>query len=897
MHDITFQINYHTTWGQKVVVVGNLPELGEWKYEAALGLEHTGEGNWTGNVSLQNAANLQYHYAVLDEYGQVNDVEWRRDRRVCQLDLTLSSIWIRDAWTIRHHPENVLYNTAFLGVLFRQPSFPAIDKVGVRRLVFQISVPRVEQGCQLCLLGNLPELGGWDPASPVLMNNADYPKWQGQISIPARAIVEYKYGLYDTSLGKVIQLEEGGNRMINTYPWQEFDQVTISDNYFRYPDEGWKGTGIAVPVFSLRTKSSFGVGSFSDLKNLIDWSTKLGVKMVQILPVNDTMATGTWLDSSPYSAISVFALHPLYLDVTKINGFANSVDVSEFEERQKKLNDLAEVDYDQVIKWKLSYTRQIFQKEKNRFEKSRSFEKFKSDNKYWLAAYTAFSHLRDRFKSIDFEKWDDLFALFSPSTIEELLGNAVAREECLFYAFLQFYLDRQLREAKEYAQEKGVILKGDIAIGVFRYSADTWTHRDQFYLNRQAGAPPDAFSQLGQNWGLPPYDWAQMAKDNYRWWRQRLLHFAKYFDAYRVDHILGFFRLWQIPTQQVQGLLGFFSPALPVTLDEFKQRNIGFDRVRFCEPYITGKILRQLFGGDVEKIKKRFFIETEKSRYRFKNSYDTQYKITKYLAKKNNEILQPYKDMLLSLHAEVLFIEEHAERGKVFHPRIDFQNTFSFRALQKATRDKLNELYYDYFYHRQETYWEQLGRLKLPVLREASDMLICGEDLGMIPQCVPKVMQDLDILTLEIERMPKVPGRSYAMRQDIPYDSVASTSSHDMLPLRAWWEQLNHKQKEEYYDKVLGLEGTPPQTCNSQLAKIIIGRHLGWPSIWVVLPVQDILALSDKLKLADPMQERINIPGVTRHYWRYRMHLDLEELTENDDFNQPFREMLKEYGR
>jgi 4-alpha-glucanotransferase len=176
-------------------------------------------------------------------------------------------------------------------------------------------------------------------------------------------------------------------------------------------------------------------------------------------------------------------------------------------------------------------------------------------------------------------------------------------------------------------------------------------------------------------------------------------------------------------------------------------------------------------------------------------------------------------------------------------------------------------------------------------------MLICGEDLGMIPQCVPKVMKDLDILTLEIQRMPKLPGRVFARSEDIPYLSVASTSSHDMLPLRAWWEQLDDTQRENYYQEELDLEGKPPSKCDNALAQMVVTQHLAWPSIWVVLPLQDILALSDKLRLADPMQERINIPGDTHHYWQYRMHLDLDDLLQEDEFNRQILEMINKAQR
>ncbi|NND31378.1 MAG: 4-alpha-glucanotransferase, partial [Saprospiraceae bacterium] len=745
----------------------------------------------------------------------------------------------------------------------------------------------------LCILGNIPQLGSWDTKNPKLLDNADFPIWNAGITMPGRSVIEYKYGLFDSHKGEVIELEAGSNRTVSTFSLQDVDLAVITDANFRRSGSMWKGAGIALPVFSIRTSSSFGVGSFSDLHALIDWVQAIGMMMVQILPVNDTMATKSWLDSSPYSAISVFALHPLYLDLTLMPGF-DSIDQELYHQKQVALNALSALDYEMVLHSKMSFARQIFTAQKQQLKKDGDFVKFREEHIGWLNAYVSFCVLRDRFNSPNFNNWNN-FDRYSQAIYDELSNDPDYSAEIRFYEFLQFHLDNQFRRVRSYAREMGVVLKGDIAIGVLPYSADAWANPDLFYLDRQAGAPPDPFSSSGQNWGLPPYNWDAMARDGYQWWQDRLRHFARYFDAYRIDHILGFFRLWQIPSNQVQGLLGFFSPAIPVTRSEFITREITFDAERFCEPFITEASFESLPAEDAAILKQKFFKKPRGNFFQFKSQYNSQKKITAFFKKDNHAISRKFEIFLLQLHTEVLFIKELANGEVVFHPRINLQHTQSFKALDQATQRKLVDLHNDYFYHRQEEHWRELGLLKLPVIKAASDMLMCGEDLGMIPKCVPEVMQQLDILTLEIERMSKRPETEFVQPQDVPYFSVGSTSSHDMLPLRAWWNSLGDDTRNLYYRDQLWQEGLPPETYSSDLARMIIEKHLDWPCMWMVFPIQDIFALHEQLRVSDPLDERINVPGDTNHYWQYRIPVNIEKLNDFEEFNTLLDFLVKKY--
>ena len=240
----------------------------------------------------------------------------------------------------------------------------------------------------------------------------------------------------------------------------------------------------------------------------------------------------------------------------------------------------------------------------------------------------------------------------------------------------------------------------------------------------------------------------------------------------------------------------------------------------------------------------------------------------------------------------MLLFEVPGSNGEAYHPRIDFLKISSFLELDDDTRHRLEDLYNDYFYHRQEDFWREEALRKLPAIKRATNMLICGEDLGMVPACVPGVMHDLGFLTLEIQRMSKNPQTEFLQSADIPYWSVCSPSTHDMSPLRLWWEECDEGQRQRFYNQELGQSGIAPAGLEPYLAQGILQQHLNYPGMWVVFPMQDILAISWELRSSDPAEERINVPANPQHYWRYRLHLTLEDLIAANDFNVGFGKLV-----
>lgn len=900
---ISFHIHYHTDWGQRVVVTGSLPGLGNRVLADALRLEHIGNGNWVQTIEQEGPVDsFEYKYVLTDDFLNVLDEDWGAERKVAIPGRLPSRIALKDTWRSKFHPENTLYTSAFESVIFRHegglPEIPQTPANGTPVVRFRINVPRIEPGLQLCVLGNDPALGNWDLANPFMLGSGGFPMWSGEVAIKPLSAVEYKYGLYDPAERKVIMLEKGPNRLLDWDVLPAKNEIlVVTDEYFDHPPGLWKGTGVAVPVFSLRSKEDFGVGEFTDLRLLVDWARKVKFRMVQILPINDTSATHSWVDSYPYACISVFALHPLYLNVQKLDRSGKIIDQKLYEKERLRLNALNKVDYEEVMRLKLKYARQVFDVQKAEFLQSESFQAFMNESQHWLKSYALFCYLRDKFGTADFNQWGK-YRRFSASMLEkETAPDAGHFDKIAFYYFLQYHLDQQLRDAAGYARENGIVLKGDIPIGIYRYSVDAWTSPQLFNMDGQSGAPPDPFSEIGQNWGFPTYDWAEMAKDGYQWWQNRLRQLSRYFDAFRIDHILGFFRIWEIPLEQIEGTMGYFNPAIPVSLGEFEERGIRFDIERYCKPYITVEWLNKIFGEDALFVSQTFLEKASTGNYHFKEKYNTQRKVAAFFEDSAHHEYIRLKDHLLKLISNVLFFEVPGSAGQAFHPRIDFKKTFSFQQLGEGTRRKLEDLYNDYFYHKQEEFWRTQAMTKLPAIRNATNMLICGEDLGMVPDCVPGVMRDLGILSLEIQRMSKNPATEFLQAGDIPYLSVCSPSTHDMPPLRLWWEESDHDQLQRFYNRELELDGIAPEHCETYVVERVILQHLNFPGMWTVFPIQDLLALSGKLRREDLTEERINVPANPQHYWQYRLHLNLEQLMQEDDFNKKLIELMQSTGR
>lgn len=894
--NIHFYVRFHTEPGQYLQVYTNLKASG-----SAQGnihdMDYLNNEFWKLSLPVDPTedSTCRYAYQLVTKDGEAVK-EWGDDR-IIEIDKTdPDDIQVIDTWNHAGEYENAFYTAPFIQVLLPKHAHKKGKPAKKHSHTFKVKAPLLHKNEVICMMGSGPSLGEWNTDDPILFHLSGN-WWTAHFDLPKEGFpLTYKYGVYNTKSNSFVRFEQGNNRsLFGDAPRHQ--QTIVHDGFAYLENNTWKGAGLAIPVFSLRTKRSFGIGEFTDLEVLADWASSVDMKLIQILPINDTTATNTWTDSYPYAAISAFALHPIYVNVSEAAGKKHADLLKPFKQKQRELNALPVVDYEQVLSSKLDIMRQLYELQKSDFESDKAYTEFFDQNKYWLIPYAAFCYLRDKHGSADFTKWKQ-HRVYDQQSIEKFVSPSLKHHDQIrFHYFLQYHLHRQLKAATTYAHKQGIIVKGDIPIGIYRYSCDAWMAPDLYHMDQQAGAPPDDFAIKGQNWGFPTYNWAKMQEDGFSWWKQRFAQMSAYFDAFRIDHILGFFRIWSIPLDSVEGIMGHFSPALPVAASEFQQRNIWFDYNRYTKPYITEQMIWEKFGSLTLGVKNTFLEPTGYGQYNFLEAFDTQRKIETWFnqqeASAENDLI---RQGLYDLHSNVILFEVEGSGRQLFHFRFGIESTASFQALEWDTKQGLKELYVNYFFRRQDGFWMKEALEKLPALKASTNMLICGEDLGMVPACVPDVMKQLGILSLEIQRMPKDPAREFFHPNDAPYLSVVTPSTHDMSTIRGWWEE-DREKTQRFFNHELGQWGEAPIYCEAWINKSIVIQHLYSPAMWSIFQLQDLFGIDEKIRRANAAEERINIPSVSRHYWQYRMHLTLEELMEEKSFNHELREYIKASGR
>jgi 4-alpha-glucanotransferase len=893
---IHFYLRFSTKQGQDLYICGNIPELGFQNklITQPVAMQYKNQDFWELTIDLASMPTdpVQYGYELKLEDGSIVH-EWGNDRAF-RLSSRHDDIQIFDTWNHAGEYENAFYTAPFQEILLPQPSRKSGRKSPKSFThIFKIKAPLLHSNEAVCISGNGTAFGEWSMADPLILKK-DKNWWTIELDLTdIHSPRHYKYGVYDMKHKSLVQFENGPNR---TFPGEALEgQLTIvHDGFIHLPNSTWKGAGVSIPVFSLRSRESMGTGEFSDLRLLVDWALKAGIKLIQILPVNDTSATGTWIDSYPYSAISAFALHPLYLNLNEMAGKKNASLVKPLKKIQKQLNALPDLDYEVVMQTKIAAVKDIFAAVKDEFADDPDFKNFFDSNKSWLVPYAAFCFLKDANGTADFRSWKT-YGRYTKLAVDKLTSpQSKQYEEISFYYFVQYHLHRQLKKSVLYAHENGIIIKGDIPIGVYRYSCDAWVSPELFHLDLQAGAPPDPFAVKGQNWGFPTYNWERMARDSFQWWKNRFSQMAIYFDAFRIDHILGFFRIWSIPISQTDGIMGHFELAIPVHRVEFDERNMYFDFERYTKPFINEAVLWEFFGPDAERVKPLYFEEINQGRFGLKDFVSTQRKIADYFENNSTEVKS--RDALMDLVSNVILFEIEGSGQKQFHFRFSMEETSSFRYLDWHLQNQLRDLYINYFFRRQDGFWRKEAMKKLPLLKRSTNMLVCGEDLGMVPACVPDVMKQTGILSLEIQRMPKDITREFFNPAMAPYLSVVTPSTHDMSTIRGWWEE-DRAKTQKFFNEELGQWGDAPYFCDAWINRAILQQHLHSPAMWSIFQLQDLLGMDENIRRENPNDERINVPAISNYYWRYRMHIYLEDLVKAKPYNEQLREMVKSSGR
>ena len=889
---LTFRIEYRTAWGEMLgaTLCGN---------DNQPIMLSTGDGiRWEGSAEMTDAPAgipISYRYGVYRdgqcirrESGTMPHIFCPGKKRNCH--------YILDDFWKDLPQESYLYSSAFSGDYQSANSIKTMAPADCS-ITFRALCPCLHhKHQQLGICGRGAALGNWDCKQTVLMEEIQANEWTVTLNAASLEFpLEYKFVACNADTKEVEEWEAHNNRLLCIDGMKKGEIYLTPESEVRFTSSARKVAGTAIPVFSLRSEGSFGVGDFGDLKKLIDWAVSTHQQAIQILPINDTTITNTWMDSYPYNSISIYAFHPMYIDLRQLGKLKDKEALAFYEEKRKELNALPQIDYESVNNTKRGYLISMYQQTGKKVLASAEFKKFFKENEHWLLPYAAFSYLRDQYGTPNFSQWPEHNEYHADEIAAMCIPESDCYEEIAFYYYIQYNLHIQLLDAGNYAREKGIIFKGDIPIGISRNSVEAWIEPYYFNMNGQAGAPPDAFSTNGQNWGFPTYNWDVMEKDDYQWWQKRFRKMAEYFTAYRIDHILGFFRIWEIPSHSVHGLLGQFVPALPMSVDEIQSYGLTFQKDFMTKPFINENILNRIFGEKADRVKETFVQHCHDDIYEMRSEFDTQRKVEAYFAERKDEESRNICEGLYTLISNVLFVPDR-KHPSMYHPRIAVQNDFIFEVLSPEEKEVFNRLYNHYYYQRHNQFWYQEAMKKLPILTQSTSMLVCGEDLGMVPDCVPWVMEQLQILSLEIQRMPKNPQHEFGHVWEYPYRSVCTISTHDMATLRGWWEE-DYEQTCRYYNQVLGHWGEVPTAAPGWVCEEIVRNHLECPSLLCILSFQDWLSMDEEIRYPNVDAERINVPANPRQYWRYRMHLTLEELMKSNKFNEKMKEMIDAAGR
>ena len=892
--DLKFNIDYKTRFGEELVL--NIVNEGS---EAKYRMITTDGERWTYKLSLpaQKCQPAITYYYEVERGGRSVRHEWTTIRHTLELTAVHGAHYtVFDRWS--DIPEDsYLYSSAFTDCI-RGRKLEVLQPSSYRSTVrLVVRAPQLRGDDRLAVIGKGDGLGNWDTAKALLMTEHHFNEWVVDLDATqfTEGKIEFKFIALNTKNQQSSVWEAGYNRTIELPQIEQREVVVYNLDQAFFPLYDVRLAGMLVPVFSLRSEGSFGVGDFGDLKKMVDLVCETGQRVLQILPVNDTTTTYSWTDSYPYSCISIFAIHPQYADLRQLPALTNAKQRNDFEALRQQLNALPQIDYEQVNNAKITYLRLLFSQEGSKVLSSKDFKEFLEEAGQWLVPYAQYCVLRDKYGTACFEQWPDHNTWNEADRAALLNARSSQYREASFWYYVQFVLHTQLLDAHQYARKSHVVLKGDIPIGVSRYGCDVWTEPRYFNLNGQAGAPPDDFSVNGQNWGFPTYNWDEMLKDGCQWWIRRFQNMAQYFDAYRIDHVLGFFRIWEIPVNAVHGLLGQFQPALGMTREEIESYGLPFHEHQFCEPFIADWVIERVFHERADEVKTKYLDHAHDDIWKMKAEYDTQRKVEKAFEGVTEQRELNLRDGLYSLISNVLFVRDHKEEGK-YHPRISAQFNFTYEALYDADKASFNRLYNDYFYRRNNQFWYDEAMKKLPVLVQATRMLVCAEDLGMVPDCVSWVMNELRVLSLEIQSMPKDPHVRFGHLGRNPYRSVCTFSTHDMATLRQWWDE-DASRTQDYFNSMLYHEGNAPHPLPGWLARDVVSRQLASPSMLCVLSIQDWLAMDERIRLNDADAERINIPANPHHYWRYRMHINIENLMADKSFTENIRNLIVQNGR
>lgn len=861
---IRFRVKLQAEFGTELFLIGDCKELGNWQTKGSQQLFFDKQTNsWFGDVCFpltSTSRTIQYKYFFTN---QKDEIQWEPgDNHLIHLDSVISPAFIEISDTYRWPDPvmNSLTRSAFTSVLTKRTSPTASPRISPNSvqpnevsLIFTAVCPWVKKNQTLAIVGSCPQLGLWTPDRSITLTDAEFPFWTASITVSRDCFpFQYKYVICDNEIVEETEeplyiWEEGENHeclgitsnLVDlTFP----STVIITDWYVNPNKELFRGMGIHLPLFSLRTSENCGIGEYSDIRHLVDLCKSIGSSMIQLLPLNDTSSSCNADDpddKNPYHSISCFALHPIYINLLEILPNLPSDIFNEIQSKRYEYSQNDAVNYQQVYRFKLSILNRIFIRIKDEVVNDKEFIDFCDDNEDWLTPYSIFCLLRDENHSSEFWSWKDN-SFVTPDTLQRL--HKQRENETTFLKWIQFIADQQLRASKEYATSQRVILKTEIPFGIQRNSVDCWSNPRLFDIN-----------MYEVNYGYAAYNWRAMKSTNFSWWKKRLARISAFYHSAQLNHIYGFFRSQLC---HVDGVVSQYQPSTGISRQELESRGL-WDIDRYTKPYIRFHHLREKFNEDASTISKEFFvarnIDHNDDYYDFKESFITIKTINQHLETliPEKEKRSSYSQHLLELLNNVILIQ--GLNNDSFHFRADLasdQPISSLKELDNNQRQVILDLSNEY---KHKSFWINEAIPRLQILANSNNLLLFSEETE----------QDLQDFDHEIEAQSiiplKVPRYSKELSTSFSYFSQCEPALPNTSTIRGWYEENKTITRSFCKDELGQNDNEIVEYCYTDTLVKIIDRYMKSPSMWCVFMLQDIVNTFDRLRREYPNEERIFI--------------------------------------
>ena len=547
--NIYFRVRVDTLPGEEVYITGSSPLLGKYYPDNAFkmkdsGKNQAGETVWEARLQFDSLKErvLRYKYFVKRTDGTLR-YEVGGGRRIALNSATVKIESI-DHW--QEYTEEAPFLTDPFAHVFYGTNYSPYTQTHKRNheLIVRAVVPNVPKDCRIVLCGEGNNLGNWKPENGVKMARLKGLKWIASFSTEGCSGQTWRYRLAmvndKTGMSVFEELAAGTERQVEIPRIGKNETVIVEHSQVKFPPAWGRFAGCCVPLFSLRSENPDGCGTIEDLKPMVDWAQKTGMRVLEILPINDTTQTFTGKDSSPYNCISSLGINPLFLSLNSLGTLADSGKAKDAARDMKSLARRASIDWEDLYAFKMNYLEELFIQNGKKDSAHPDFYKFMNEHKDWLYGYALFCSLRDIYKTADYSAWDD-FKTYSEDISVAFGGKVLSKtyaathpvlsklsweriqlihHRSQLHIWIQYHLFRQLGHVISYAHSKGIALKGELQMNVVPLSVDCWKF-------------PHLFNGVDKN-GFAVFNWKELEKENFMWWKKRIRVLSGYLDLFSI---------------------------------------------------------------------------------------------------------------------------------------------------------------------------------------------------------------------------------------------------------------------------------------------------------------------------------------------------------------------------